>query len=158
MIITIQNTQKDLALSLKSIREMIPRLLQKLEIHTDEVILHFVSKKKMGKVHADFFNDPSPTDCMSFPLDPPESPLSKSQSHTILGEIFVCPQVAIEFAEENNLDPYEETTLYIIHGLLHLLGYDDIDPKMRKKMRAMEKHCIELITPFSLKKLERPLP
>lgn len=128
---------------------MIPCLLKKLDIETDEVILHFVTKKKMGKIHEDFFSDPSPTDCMSFPIDSPKSK-SKGKEPHILGEIFVCPKVALEYAQEKNLDPYTETTLYIIHGLLHLIGYDDLDAKSRKKMRQMEKTCQALIHPFSL--------
>ena len=129
---------------------MIPFLLEKLAIHTDEVILHFVTKSKMSKVHKLFFNDPSPTDCMSFPLDKP-SPKKSITEHLILGEVFICPQIAIEYAKKKNLDPYLETTLYIIHGLLHLLGYDDLDPIPRKEMRKMEKKCLALVDSFSIK-------
>lgn len=137
---------------------MIPFLLQELKIYTDEVILHFVTKSKMGKVHEIFFSDPSPTDCMSFPIDPPLKEKS-TKAHHILGEVFVCPQVAIEYAEEENLDPHMETTLYVIHGLLHLLGYDDLDPISRKEMRKMEKKCLKLVEHFSVqpKKIKKIL-
>jgi probable rRNA maturation factor len=147
MIIHITNSQKNLRFSLASLKKMIPFLLNNLNIHTDELSLHFVSKKKMGIVHEEFFSDPSPTDCMSFPIDPP----SESRDfHHVLGEIFVCPQVAVEYALENDLDPYKELTLYIIHGILHLIGYDDIQEVDRKKMRVMEEHCLSILAPFSL--------
>ena len=129
---------------------MIPFLLKGLDFYTDELILHFVDKSKMGKVHEIFFSDPSPTDCMSFPIDPPikEKP---TEDYHVLGEIFVCPQVAIEYATQKNLDPYIETTLYVIHGLLHLLGYDDLDATSKKEMRKMEKKCLEIVNSFSIK-------
>jgi probable rRNA maturation factor len=148
MITTIYNKQKDLPIRATRLKKMVPFLLEQLDIKTDEVIIHFVSKKTMGKIHEEFFSDPSPTDCMSFPIDPPEK--NSPSSHHILGEIFVCPQVAVEYSLSKDQDPFDETTLYIIHGLLHLLGYDDIDPKDRKKMRQMEKACKALIAPFSL--------
>ena len=129
---------------------MIPFLLDELKIYTDEVILHFVIKSKMGKVHEAFFDDPSPTDCMSFPIDPPLKEKS-SETHHVLGEIFVCPKVALEYAKAESLDPHLETTLYIVHGLLHLLGYDDLDPVSRKEMRKMEKKCLKSIDSFSIK-------
>ena len=83
----------------------------------------------MRKMHNEFFNDPSPTDCMSFPIDTEED-----AEDCYLGDIVVCPAAALKYA-----DPYRETTLYILHGLLHLLGYDDIQPQDRKKMRRAEK-------------------
>src|SRR3990167_6704400 len=117
MIITVQNKQKDLSISIPAIKKIIPFLLQELGFVTDELNVYFLTKEKMGQVHADFFSDPSPTDCMSFPLDLPVREKS-DQEHHILGEIFVCPQVAVEYAIKKNLDPYQETTLYLVHGLL----------------------------------------
>ncbi len=150
MITIIHNKQKDLPLSLATIKKMVPSLLESLGMFTDEVSIYFLTKTEMGKVHASFFNDPSPTDCMSFPMDPP-IPEKKNDIPHVLGEIFVCPQVAIEYAEINALDPHKETMLYIIHGLLHLLEYKDEDPSSRKIMRSMEQKCLKLVESFSLK-------
>ena len=85
---------------------------------------------------------------MSFPIDPPSE---DRDFHHVLGEIFVCPKVAVEYALENDLDPHKELTLYVIHALLHLIGYDDIDESDRKKMREEEKRCLSIVEPFSLK-------
>ena len=134
-----------------NLKLMVPFLLNHLDISTDEVILHFVSKAMMGKIHDTFFSDPSPTDCMSFPMDPPETKPSAGK-HRILGEVFVCPKVALEYAKEQKLDPHKETTLYIIHGILHLIGYDDLTPSDRRQMHRMEQKCLKLCEPFSLSK------
>lgn len=96
-----------------------------------EVSIYFVTKEAIGQIHRQFFQDPSPTDCISFPL---------SGDH--LGEILVCPAMAIQYAKKRKLDPYKEASLYIVHGLLHLLGYDDLEEKTRRTMRKKEKSCI----------------
>ena len=71
---------------------------------------------------------------MSFPID---------EIH--LGEVFVCPKTAIEYAGEKKLPIYEELSLYVVHGLLHCLGYDDLEPAKRRIMRKKEKSCMDLI-------------
>ena len=48
------------------------------------------------------------------------------------------PATAVEYAQKYRKDPFDETTLYIVHGLLHLLGYDDLNEEDRKKMRKAE--------------------
>ncbi len=104
--------------------------LQEKKISTQEVAIYFVGTRKITQLHAEHFNDPTPTDCITFPFD-----------DQLLGEIFVCPKAALDY---NPKKPYEETTLYIIHGLLHLLGYDDIDSKKRARMRREEKRLMAL--------------
>ena len=68
----------------------------------------------------------------------------------VLGEVFVCPHTALLYSQQHNLDPYRECTLYIVHGLLHLLGYDDISDADQKKMRAMEEKCLAYLEQRSL--------
>lgn len=116
-----------------------------------EISIHFVSKKEICDLHGQYFNDPSPTDCISFPLDEEED---EDNGYRILGDVFVCPEVAIEYAATHQTDPYEETSLYVVHGLLHLLGYDDIEDDDEAEMRAAEKRhfahlkaCDLLLTP-----------
>ena len=98
-----------------------------------EIALYFVGVRTITKLHADYFKDPTPTDCITFPL--------KALGADFLGEIFVSPQAALDY---NPLRPYQEITLYILHGLLHLLGYDDIDRKKRALMRREEKRLMAL--------------
>jgi probable rRNA maturation factor len=102
-----------------------------------------VNKEKISNLHQQFFDDPSPTDCISFPIDTTKA---RKKEFSVLGEIFVCPKVAIEYATAHTIDPYLELSLYTVHGLLHLLGYDDLDPKQRKEMRREEKRCLKLLT------------
>lgn len=106
----------------------------------DEVSIQFVDTPTICQLHADFFADPSPTDCISFPIDDPAS------AYRVLGEVFVCPATAIEYAQTHQGDPYMETSLYIVHGLLHLMGYDDISPEDEAAMRAAEQRHMKALT------------
>lgn len=148
MQISIYNHQKDLSLSTSKVKKILVSLLKHLNIETDEVTVHFVSRRKICQLHEQFFDDPSSTDCISLPIDPPGA---NSNAYHVLGEIFVCPKTAIEYAEKKGLDPYTETTLYMIHGLLHLIGYDDMTPLEKKKMRRKEKECLAVVSSFSLR-------
>ncbi|MBY0528721.1 MAG: rRNA maturation RNase YbeY [Rhabdochlamydiaceae bacterium] len=143
MKVTLYNQQRDLPISQHSVKRLISCLSEILNIESDELVLHFISDSKMKKLHLDFFNDPSSTDCISFPLCPSDP---KRTTFSVLGEVFVCPKVAIAYAIEHALDPYEEASRYVIHGILHLLGYDDLEPKEKRKMRAQENRCLKLLS------------
>lgn len=147
MITTVYDTQKDLSIDQDSVRQLVRSLLLDfLKIEVDEMIVNFVTPYKIKKLHKDFFNDPSLTDCISFPLDDQDS----NNPYTLLGEIFVCPYTAIDYSKKNQADPYLETSLYIVHGILHLIGYDDIEEKERIKMRKMEKKSLDFLIQHNL--------
>jgi len=55
-----------------------------------------------------------------------------------VSEIMVCPQVAAINARAHQNSPENEIILYVIHGILHLAGFDDRDPKDIRRMRRME--------------------
>lgn len=141
MIIQVFNRQKALRLFSKQIRLLVRQVLQEEGVSCDEVSIYFINDEAMRQLHADFFNDPSPTDCISFPLDSDDT----EDDYRILGEIFVCPETAIQYARDHQVDPYEEATLYIVHGLLHLMGYDDMTEEDIQEMRSAEsRHLQEL--------------
>ena len=132
--ICVTNSQKDLSLSAPTVRKVVRKLLAHLKVRCDEIDIHFVTKNAIAKLHEEHFDDPTPTDTISFPLD-----------ETHLGIVFVCPAVAKEYAAAHNLDPTAETTLYLIHGILHLLGYDDLTPKDRRRMEQKERACLRFL-------------
>ncbi len=141
MRVSVANTQKDYPISIPLVRRIVHAVLWLEGISSDEVGVHFVTKRAIGKLHEVYFNDPSPTDCISFPLNPPHH----ATDYAVLGDIFVCPRVALEYAEAHDLVAGEEVTLYIVHGLLHLIGYDDMNVKDRRCMRLAErKHMANL--------------
>ncbi|OGN52853.1 MAG: rRNA maturation RNase YbeY [Chlamydiae bacterium RIFCSPLOWO2_12_FULL_49_12] len=134
MQITVYSSQRDLKLSVFSIRKMVKALLNYWGVFPDEVVVGFVSKQKITTLHGRFFNDPTPTDCLAFPVD-----------SSLLGEVVLCPRVAKEYADARGKDPYQEISLYLIHALLHLLGYTDRPKKERERMRRKEKMSLNYL-------------
>jgi probable rRNA maturation factor len=140
MQIQIFNRQNILKIPKVKIKKIVAAVIAYENQSCDEVAIHFVSVKEICELHQTFFNDPSQTDCISLPLD------DESEIHyRVLGEVFVCTKTACEYAASHQKDPYDELTLYIVHGLLHLIGYDDIKTKDRAIMRAAEqRHILNL--------------
>jgi probable rRNA maturation factor len=126
LLVNVFSRQRDLKISKKSVRALVEGVLKLERSSHQEVSIYFVTQSKICELHEEFFQDPSPTDCISFPID---------EAH--LGEVFVCPKAALSYAK-----PYEELSLYVIHGLLHCLGFDDLEPAARRMMRKKEKHCM----------------
>ena len=89
--ITLYNSQRDFSFSIPQVKKVVLFLLKELNITTDEIIIHFVSELRIRALHEQFFNDPSVTDCITFPLD---SHQDKNPFFHILGEIFICPKTA----------------------------------------------------------------
>lgn len=106
--------------------------------------MHLVDEDKIRRLHKKHFDDPSITDCITLPIDEP------GPDCEILGEIFVCPKTAISYAKAHGLDPHTECTLYIVHGFLHLIGYDDIDDDDEEIMRKKEKELMNHLSKHNL--------
>lgn len=94
-----------------------------------ELSIAFISKEEIARIHDQFMQDPSVTDVITFPGDPEDG---------IAGEICVCPQVALDYSRAHESDFSEELSLYLIHGYLHLCGFDDIEDEDRASMRKAE--------------------
>lgn len=104
----------------------------------DEAAVHFVSTPAICALHDQFFGDPSVTDCISFPMDDAEE-----DGYRVLGDLFVCPETAVSYVATNGGSIYREVTLYLTHGLLHLIGYDDLKEADRLQMRIEEARYLE---------------
>lgn len=137
--ITLYNSQRDLSFSKPALKRAVLFLLKEFKISTDEVIFHFVTLTKISKIHKDFFNDSTPTDCITFPIDPPQD---KKPFH-LLGESFICPKIALDYAHQHGLLPSHELLRYVVHCFLHLIGYQDTQPKERAKMKRLENACLK---------------
>ena len=138
--ITLYNSQRDLSISLPQVRKVVSFLLKDLKISTQEIIFHFVTEKQICRIHKDFFNDPSPTDCITFPIDPVQE---ESNPHHLLGEAFICPKTALDYAKRHGLDPYRELYRYVVHCMLHLIGYEDQNSESRARMKRKESTCLK---------------
>lgn len=121
-----------MAVDLKNVPAIVEEILQLEDVPADEVSINFVDVPLISKLHQEYFDDPTPTDCITFPIDP------EGTEYRVLGEVFACPKIALLYAEEHALAPYDELLLYLVHGLLHLCGYRDDTDEECKKIRAAE--------------------
>lgn len=134
MKIIISTSRSSIKIDKIFIKKIVEIVLQKEKVKTDEVHINFVTKKKIKELHLQFFNDPTITDCISFPIDRP----SKKVHYHLLGEVFICSDTAKIYAKKNKIDLKEEIALYVIHSILHLIGYNDIKENEIKIMRKKE--------------------
>lgn len=141
--ITIYNRQREVPLKLNSvsIQDVVDVVLASEQQQADFLSLHFLSDRLMRQYHKKFFQDDSATDCMSFPIDidDPEA------TPRILGDIFICPQTALTHVKGCPHSFWEELTLYLVHGLLHLIGYEDTSASSRTIMRKKEKQILSML-------------
>ncbi len=100
----------------------------------------FVEREEARKIKKDFFHQDCDTDVISFFY-------GKNEPDDIWGEIIISPEKAIEQAQEFSMSFDQEMKLLLIHGLLHLFGYNDIEPSERTQM---EKRQGELLDAFLL--------
>jgi probable rRNA maturation factor len=140
--ILFANRQRALSISPGGVERLVQTFLEWKHVSCDEVSIQFVEKEEMCRLHDDFFDDPTPTDCISFPIDHPKN---SQEEYSVLGEVFVCPEVGIEYANSKKTNPYTEVSLYVIHGLLHLLGFDDQEEKERMIMQGEENSAMEYL-------------
>ena len=140
--INIFNFQKDISLVNKDIEDQVNFLLTSSNIRCDEISIYYVNEKTIIDLHNKYFSDPTITDCITFPIDNNEKD-KKRYCH--LGEIFICPKKALDYSKENNINFKEELCLYLVHGFLHLLGYEDDKKESKRVMRKEEKKYIEIL-------------
>ena len=94
-----------------------------------ELSVSFVRLDEMADLHVRYMHEEGPTDVLSFPLDDADE-----DGRRILGDVVICP----EYAGRNNPDVNAELRLLLVHGILHLLGYDHGEDAERAEMWARQ--------------------
>ncbi len=92
-----------------------------------EIEVSFVDDATIARVHAEFMDDPTPTDVITF-------------DH---GEILVSTETAARQASENGNTFEREIATYVVHGLLHLAGYGDGTSEEYEQMRVLQERAVE---------------
>ncbi len=95
-----------------------------------ELSLSFVDEDEITGLHERFMDEPGPTDVLSFPLDDGDEADGRDGVR-LLGDVVIAPAVA---ARGNHDDPASELRLLVVHGILHLLGYDHQADGARTRM------------------------
>jgi len=85
---------------------------------------------EIARIHAEFLDDPTPTDVISFDIDG-------------AAELVVSVETARRTARELGHPVRSEVALYVIHGVLHICGFDDVKPRDRARMRDAERAVMQ---------------
>lgn len=105
-------------------------------ISEGELSIAFVDDASIAKIHGDYMEDPTPTDVITFPAD---------AAMESAGEIIVSVDHARSRSAELGEPFSRELSLYLIHGWLHLAGYDDRNDSDRADMRVAEQLALRLL-------------
>jgi probable rRNA maturation factor len=112
-----------------------------------ELSVLLIDEAAMADLHQRWMGEAGPTDVLSFPMDEiwPPPPGGSQADHGdgdavpgLLGDVVLCPQVAIEQARKAEHSVQDELDLLCTHGILHLLGYDHADPEEHATMFSLQ--------------------
>lgn len=166
--IDIADRQACLPLNEPRLREAVVRVLSEERVRSATISLALVEDAEMQRVNREFLGHDYPTDVISFLLNDEEgsltpevrsrksedgsrngsSDLSDSQPSTrnpqshLDGELIVSTETALREAAAHGWSPQDEVLLYVVHGLLHLCGYDDLTDEARPAMRLREQEVL----------------
>lgn len=121
MAISIRNSQKKVKLELRPIRQTVQKLLRLVDCREKELSLLIVDDAAIQEINARYLNRNYPTNVISFAFAEGEFSGINPQ---ILGDIVISAETALRDADSGNLPLADEMDFLIIHGLLHLLGYN----------------------------------
>src|SRR5215472_11378625 len=127
--ISIASPQEIIPIDRACMREAVRAVLDGDNVSYAEISLAFVDNPTIHCLNQRYLQHDEPTDVLSFPL-------SDAKAAKLSGELVIGVEVALEQATQRGHDVQVELALYVIHGLLHLCGYDDHDDDDRRAMRA----------------------
>jgi probable rRNA maturation factor len=124
-----------------------------------ELSLLFVEEDDIAALNEQFLGDAKPTDVLAFPIDavdvdvmssptsghsgPDRPPPDPTDQPLLLGDVVICPAVAASQAAEHAGTIDDELALLVVHGILHVLGYDHALPDEGAAMRSRERELLE---------------
>jgi len=130
----------------ESLERLIRDVLRIEAVNRASISLVLVDNASIREVNRRELGHDWATDVITFPLSSPED-------EVLSGELMVSGEMAQAVAAEHGHDAWAELALYIVHGLLHLRGYDDLDEDDAREMRRREGEVLALLgltNPFSL--------
>jgi probable rRNA maturation factor len=134
--IAIATPQEIVAVDRRHIREIVRTVLDGEGVADAEISVAFVDNPTIHALNKRYLAHDEPTDVLSFPLSEPNA-------KRLAGELVIGVEVAQAQAQERGHDVQQELALYVIHGLLHLCGYDDKSDEAAAEMRLRERHYLQ---------------
>jgi probable rRNA maturation factor len=144
--VDVSDTQDHLRVDPQALIDLTGRVLRGEGIDRAAISLALVDNATIRDLNRRHLNHDWPTDVIAFPLSGPEDPEPT-------GDLVLSAEMARQTAERAGTDPWAELALYLVHGLLHLCGYDDQTSDQAAAMRRREAEVLAsagLINTFPL--------
>jgi len=117
------------------------RILKEEEYSGSEVSLVLIDNRRIKALNRQYLKKNRITDVISFPLSDRKDP----KGDKLLGEIVVSVEKAVKEARRRRIPAQQEVLLYCVHGLLHLLDYDDMTRRKRSQMEHRQNEILGTI-------------
>jgi probable rRNA maturation factor len=134
--VSIASPQETIPIDRARMRAAAQTVLEGEAIRDGEISLAFVDNPTIHRLNQRYLQHDEPTDVLSFPLSEPNS-------KRLAGELVIGAEVAQAQASLRGHEIHAELALYVIHGLLHLCGYDDKTEAGANEMRKRERHYLQ---------------
>jgi probable rRNA maturation factor len=154
MNVIIANRQRTRKINSHLLKKIAGELLAELEIEDAKLGINLIAAPEMSALNETFLKHEGSTDVITFDYAADAgagSPRPAIGAHgvtrpTMHGEIFVCVDEAIGQAKKFKTTWQAEVVRYIVHGILHLLGHDDLQPAARRKMKRAENRLVRTLS------------
>jgi len=147
--IEISNEQSILSFDESFIREVAESVFEIEQVEAARLSIAFVDNQTMRELNVRHLNHDYDTDVLSFLLECHTNESTDVDSNlrgagkSIEGEVVISAEMACQCAEEFDWTAENELVLYLVHGLLHLVGYDDLTESERELMRSRERSILQ---------------
>ena len=157
MNVVIANRQRTKKINARLLKQITAALLAELKVQEAALGISLVAAPEMTLVNETFLQHEGSTDVITFNYAVLEKRKAESGRRKQLhGELFVCVDEAILQAKKFDASWQSEVVRYIVHGVLHLLGHDDLRADLRRKMKREENRLVRLLARrFALAQLAR---
>ncbi|MCK4912740.1 MAG: rRNA maturation RNase YbeY [Candidatus Omnitrophica bacterium] len=137
IVIETTNQQKVKRINLKQLHKDLKRIFVCLDISSKKLSILLCDNAFIKKLNKKYFKKFSVTDVIAFPL-------ADSFQPDYLGEVIVSVEEAVRIAKRLDCRWQDELNLYLIHGILHLIGYDDRTNLKRARMEKKQEELLKL--------------
>lgn len=138
--ITVKNLQNRIPVNSKKVVKTVQKVLSQEGIKkSGEITLCFVNDTRIKELNLKYLGKNNPTDVITFDIT------ELKDKDNIFADIVISTERAIDNAKTFKTSPLFELYLYVIHGVLHILGYDDKCKKDKLVMRKKEKDILKAL-------------
>ena len=135
--VEISNTQGHLCVDPATLDQLVRIVLAAEDRQRASISIALVDNATIHAINRAHLGHDWPTDVITFPLAGPDDPV-------LAGELVVSAEMACTSARELSALASDELALYVVHGLLHLCGFDDHNEADRRRMRQREDELLSL--------------